>query len=57
MLSWICENMATIIICAVLTAVVIWIIAGMVRKKKEGKSSCGCGCSGCPMSGDCHRKK
>ena len=57
MLSWICENMATIIICAALTAVVIWIIAGMVRKKKEGKSSCGCGCSGCPMSGDCHRKK
>ena len=57
MLSWICENMATIIVCAALTAVVIWIIAGMVRKKKEGKSSCGCGCSGCPMSGDCHRKK
>ncbi len=57
MLTWIYENMATIIICAVLVAAVARIIAGMVRRKKNGQSSCGCGCSNCPMSGSCHSEK
>lgn len=57
MLAWISENIATIIICAVLMAVVAAIIAGMIRDRKKGKSSCGCGCSDCPMSGSCHPKK
>ena len=55
--AWISENIATIIICAVLIAVVAAIIAGMIRNKKRGKSSCGCGCSDCPMIGSCHPKK
>ena len=57
MLAWILENAATIIICAVLIAVVAAIIFSMVRNKKKGKSSCGCGCGDCPMSGSCHTKK
>lgn len=57
MLTWISENIATIIICAVLLAIVATVIVGMVRNKKKGKSSCGCGCANCPMSGKCHSKK
>lgn len=57
MFAWICNNIATIIICAVLIAVVAAIIVSMVRDKKKGKSSCGCGCAGCPMSGSCNSKK
>ncbi len=57
MLAWISENIATIIICAVLIIIVAAIIIGMIRDKREGKSSCGCGCADCPMSGSCHPKK
>lgn len=57
MLAWLSENMATILICAVLIAVVAAIIVSMVKNKKKGKSSCGCGCAQCPMSRSCHPKK
>ena len=57
MLMWLCQNAATIIICAVLAAVVILIIISMVRGKKKGESTCGCGCKACPMSDSCHQKK
>lgn len=57
MLTWIMENMATIIISAVLLIMVAAVIAGMIRSKRKGKSSCGCGCSGCAMNGACHPAK
>lgn len=55
MFSWIAQNLATILICAVLVAIVTAIIISMVKKKKAGRSACSCGCSTCPMSGTCHR--
>ena len=57
MLAWLTENMATIIICAVLIAVVSAIIISMIKNKKKGRSSCGCGCADCSMSGSCHPEK
>ncbi len=57
MLAWISKNIATILICLVLIIITAVIIAGIVRDKKKGKSSCGCGCADCPMSGTCHNKK
>ena len=57
MLSWIAGNLSTIIISLVLICLVTAIIVGMVKNKKNGKSSCGCSCSGCPMSGSCHQKE
>lgn len=57
MLTWLMENMATIIISAVLVLVVAAIIVSMVRSKRKGKSSCGCGCAGCAMNGACHPAK
>ena len=57
MLAWLTENIATMMICAVLIAVVAAIIIGMVRNKKKGKSSCGFGCADCPLNGSCHPEK
>ncbi len=57
MFMWFNENLANIIICMVLIAVVALIITGMFKNKRKGKSSCGSGCAGCPMSGSCHHGK
>lgn len=54
MFTLISENIATIIICAALLVIVGAVIVGMIHGKKKGKSSCGCGCANCPMSGSCH---
>ena len=58
MITWITNNIGTIIVCAVLIAIVAAIIVSMVRKKKAGKSViCSCGnCRNCAMSGTCHRR-
>ena len=54
MFAWLLENIATVLISAVLVAVVAAIIFSMVKTREKGKSSCGCGCANCPMSGSCH---
>ncbi len=54
MMDLILENLSTLIIAAVLIAVIICVIVRMLRDQKQGKSSCGCGCSGCAMNGACH---
>ena len=56
MFTWITENLATILISAVLLLVVVLIIRKLVKDKKKGKSSCGCNCAHCAMSGYCHQK-
>ncbi len=57
MLVWLQNNIGTIIICAVLLAIVGEIVAVMAKNKKKGKSSCGCGCENCAMNGACHENK
>lgn len=39
----------------VVAAVVFFVVFGMIRDKRRGKSSCscGCGCEGCAMSASC----
>ena len=49
-------NIPTVIICVALAAVVALIVAKLVRDKKKGRSSCGCGCEHCAMSDACHSK-
>lgn len=57
MLVWIAENIGTILIFAALIAVVTAITVGLLRDKKKGRSSCGCGCANCAMNGSCHSNK
>ena len=56
MLSWLMQNLGTILICLALCAVVICIILSMRKDRKKGKSACGCNCGHCPMSGACHKQ-
>ncbi|MBQ9374860.1 MAG: FeoB-associated Cys-rich membrane protein [Ruminococcus sp.] len=55
-MSFIIDNLGTIIISVVLLAVAASIIFKLVKNKKQGKTSCGCGCSNCPSSSVCHKK-
>ena len=57
MLTWLSQNIATIILCAVLIAVVAAIIIHMIKNKKKGKSACGCGCENCALRGGCRGEK
>ena len=47
MLAWLSENIGTILIVAVLLAIVAAIVVKLARDKKQGKSTCGCSCPGC----------
>ena len=47
--------MATFIVSAIIAVVFVLIIANEVKKRKNG-GGCSCGCSGCSMSGICHKK-
>ena len=57
MFAWLAENLGTIVISAVLLAIVAAIVIYLIRQKKQGKSSCGCNCAHCAMHGSCHNGK
>ena len=54
-MSWILNNLGTIIPAAVLIAVAVLIILHLKHNKAAGKSSCGCGCANCALNGKCHK--
>ncbi|MGN0173630.1 MAG: FeoB-associated Cys-rich membrane protein [Acutalibacteraceae bacterium] len=54
MLDWISSNLGTIIVSLILLLIIFLIVMYMRKSKKQGKTSCGCNCSSCPMSGECH---
>ena len=56
MVVWLTENAGTIVVSLILVAIVALAIRSIVKDKKSGKSSCGCNCSHCAMSGRCHHK-
>lgn len=57
MLDWLIANLGTILISAVLAALVVCVSVYLIRQKKKGKSSCGAGCAHCAMHGQCHSKQ
>ena len=56
MLHWITENLSTIIVSAILLAIIIATSVYLIRQRKKGRSSCGCNCADCAMHGTCHIK-
>ena len=50
MINWILSNLSTIVVALVLLVIVGFIIRNQVKTK----NTCGCGCSGCSLSGSCH---
>ena len=53
MLAWLSTNLINIVLVAVIAAVTILLIRGMIRDKKAGKSSCGGNCAACGVCGAC----
>ncbi|AGC68730.1 hypothetical protein Cst_c17500 [Thermoclostridium stercorarium subsp. stercorarium DSM 8532] len=54
-MNWIADNLGTILVGAVLLAIVISICVHLIKKKKKTGSTCGCGCSECSISSICHK--
>ncbi len=56
-IDWLIANLGSVATGAVVLAVVALIVIGMIKSRKKGKPSCGCGCAECPMAGKCHTEK
>ena len=54
MFKWLQQNWGTILVVAIVAAVVAAVIVFRVRAHRQGRSSCGCGCGQCAMRGACH---
>lgn len=55
MLEWLSANLGTVIVGTILFVILAAIVIKMVKDKKKGKTSCGCGCANCAMRGSCHK--
>lgn len=53
-MSFLADNIGTILTLAVLAAVVTAIVRYMKKEHAAGRTSCGCGCKNCAMRGKCH---
>ncbi len=51
---WLQNNIGTVVVCAVLVLIFAAIAVKMIKDRKQGKPSCGCGCAGCAIQGKCH---
>ena len=56
MLQTIADNAGTIIVTLILIGIVAAAVRRLIRDKRQGKSSCGCNCGCCPMTGSCHKQ-
>lgn len=54
MLNFLAENISTIIVAIAVLAIIGFIVYKMIKDKKQGKSSCGCGCKDCANASMCH---
>ena len=55
MLEFLAHNYGTIIVAVILAVAVALVLGKYIKDKKAGKSSCNCGCQGCPNAQYCHR--
>ena len=57
MITFLLNNLATILVSLVLLAILGLILFKLRKDKKRGVSSCSCGCEGCGASGMCHQNQ
>ena len=53
MLDWLSGNWINVVLIAGIAVVVVLIVCGMVRNRKQGKAPCGCNCAECALHGAC----
>ena len=54
MAAWLGANIGNIIVIAILLAVIALAVRSIIKDRKSGRGSCGCGCANCAMKGRCH---
>ncbi len=47
----------TIVVLSVIALIVLAIVIKLIINKRQGKTSCSCGCGGCAMRDMCHSQK
>ena len=57
MWAWLQNNAGTMMVGLLVAAMVAMLVWKMIRDKRQGKSSCGCGCEGCALKDKCHPSK
>lgn len=57
MLEFLKGNLPTVLVAMGLAIIVALIAVKLIRDKKNGKSSCGGSCGGCPSAGFCHKRE
>ena len=57
MIAWVRENLGTIVVSAILIAIVAGIIISMIKNKKSGRSCCSGSCAHCDMCAGCPAAK
>ncbi len=55
-MDWLTANLGTITVGLVVAAVIALIVVNILRKRKKGQTTCGCGCADCPMKNKCGEK-
>ena len=50
------EWIITAVIASIIGIAFVAVIIKLIIDKKKGKPSCSCGCSGCAMKDQCHKK-
>lgn len=53
-MNWLTANIGTIVVGLIVAGLCGAVIINSLRKRKQGKSSCSCGCANCPMKNKCH---
>lgn len=56
MLDFLLDNIATIIVCIILVALIFLALFRLYRDRKNGKSPCGHNCNECPHGDFCKSK-
>ncbi len=55
MFAWVVANAGTIIVLLVIAGYSFLVARKLIRDRRKGKTSCGCGCANCAMHGMCHK--
>ena len=53
MVAWLSANLINIVLVALIVLIVAFLIRGMIRDRRAGKSSCGGSCASCGACGGC----
>lgn len=51
------QNLGTILVLILLTAIVAAVVIKMIKDKRSGKSGCSCGCEVCAMAQSCGKRQ